>query len=197
MRNKLTVALAGGALATGAFVGQASAQMPADTGNFNYNYAEGALVLQDRDSQDLVGPRAKGSVAFTRDIFGVAELNYLTDDVDITDLRAGAGYRLGVAPELDFYGVASLVYQDFDNDFDDTGLGITLGTRYAVMADFEIAGEIRHTNMDDFDSTTDLAAQFLYGVAPNVELLGELQLLDDGDDMFEDTGLALGARYNF
>lgn len=199
MRNKLTVALAGGALATGAFVGQASAQQfPADTGNFNYNYVEGGLAFVDQDwgDQDLVGPVVRGSTAFHPNVFANAELSYLTDDVDITTFRAGPGARMAVTPAFDAYGMLRVAYQDFDPGDDDTGYDVTVGFRSDVAPMFEVGGEIRYTDIDD-DDATDFILRGLYEMTPQAELLGELHALDDGDDAFEDFGALVGARYNF
>ena len=201
MRNKLTVALAGGALATGAFVGQASAQQfPADTGNFNYNYVEGGVAFIDRDDEDRVGPVVRGSTAFHPNVFANAELSYLTDDVDITTFRAGPGARMAVTPAFDAYGMLRVAYQDVDNasSVDDTGYDVTVGFRSDVAPAFEVGGEIRYTDIDDFDDSTDFILRGLYEMTPQAELLGELHALEDADDdVFGDFGALVGARYNF
>ena len=205
MRNKLTVALAGGALATGAFVGQASAQQfPADTGNFNYNYVEGGVAFVDLDAgdQDLVGPVVRGSTAFHPNVFANAEFSYLTDDVDITTFRVGPGARMEVTPAFDVYGMLRVAYQDEDlpsplGSTDDTGYDVTVGFRSDVAPAFEVGGEIRYTDIDDFDDSTDFILRGLYEMTPQAELLGELHALEHDDDVFEDFGALVGARYNF
>ncbi|MCG5527759.1 hypothetical protein LRF89_04765 [Halorhodospira sp. 9621] len=205
MHRGILYTAASGLVAGGLIGGQAFAQLPAQ--DFSYDYAEGGVVFTELDDadQDLVGPRLIGSLSLTDDIFLRGEASYLTDDIDITTLSLGPGYRLAVTPGIDLYGVAALVYRDTDPDSasseSETGYELTAGIRHGCMFldGLQYAWEIRYLDVDTEEDLDDgivnLAAKFTYALTPQWDAVGDLQINDAGDE--NDLGLALGARFNF
>ena len=74
----------------------------------SYNYLEGGLAFYpDFESQDFLGLDTRGSLALHENVFVFGGLKFLTDDVDLTALHAGGGYRHGLDPSTDIWGWAS------------------------------------------------------------------------------------------
>ena len=203
MQRGIIYTAATGLVAGSLIGGQAFAQLPAQ--EFSYDYAEGGIVFNEWGDEDPIGPRAIGSLSLTDDIFVRGEASFLTDDIDITTLSIGPGYRLALTPAIDLYGVAALVYRDVDFDAggseSETGYELTAGIRHGCMFldDLQYAWEIRYLDVDTAEDLDDgivnLAAKFTYGLTPQWDAVGDLQINDAGDE--NELGLALGARFNF
>ncbi len=149
--------------------------------NLSYNYLEGGIAFYpDFDSQDFIGLDTRGSVALHKNIFAFGGFRYLTDDVDLTALHAGAGYRHGLDSRTDLWGGLTVEYQEFDwdrgGDVDDTGLGFRAGLRHQLNNDLEVGISGRVITGDlDYVGFTGTAR---YAIEPDFKLFAELDVYD-------------------
>ncbi len=200
MKKTITALLAAGLLASLT----ASAQTNASAG-LNYNYVEANLALYPGydfgfgpGDEDFIGPRIRGSVLVIPEVFLFGQFRYLSDDVDYTQMHAGAAYRHEVADDTDVYGGLSLEYVDLDfpgagGSADDLGFGFRGGLRHRLNEDVELGGELRYVNIGgDIDNDyVGFTGTLQYFVTDALGLIGEFDV-EDGE-----LGLLGGARLNF
>lgn len=159
----------------------------------NYNYFEGGLALYPGfDSQDFIGVDLRGSFEINEDIFAFGGLKYLTDDLDLTAIHVGGGYRHAIDDATSVWGGVTLEYQDIDggrqcfptlpgnpcanNSVDDTSFGLRGGLRHQLNQDLEIGGSLRLITGDlDYVGITGTTR---YKLNENLILLGELDIYD-------------------
>src|SRR5690606_81213 len=81
----------------------------ASTQELNYNYIQGgAAFYPSFEDQDFIGIDVKGSVLVTEEIFAFGGMKFLTDDVDLTAIHVGGGYRFPLAERTDVWGGVTL-----------------------------------------------------------------------------------------
>lgn len=161
--------------------------------SLSYNYVEGGLALYPSfESQTFMGVDGRGSIAINENVFAFGGLKYLTDDVDLTALHVGGGYRHGLDAKTDVWGGVTIEYQDIDGgrqcfdtgfgvqcvsaSFDDTALGLRGGLRHQLDDKLEIGGSARLITGDlDYVGLTGTAR---FAIRENLKLLGEVDLYD-------------------
>lgn len=173
----------------------AAALLPAAVAaeSLSYNYVEGGLALYPSyESQTFLGLEGRGSFAINENIFAFGGLKYLTDDVDLTALHVGGGYRHGLDAKTDLWAGLTIEYQEIDggtqcvntfsgpfcvsNSFDDTALGLRGGLRHQLDDKLEIGGSARIITGDlDYVGLTGTAR---FALRDNLKLLGEADLYD-------------------
>ncbi len=154
--------------------------------SLSYNYVEGGLALYpDFDSQSFIGVDTRASAAINENVFAFGGLKYLSDDVDLTALHVGGGYRHGLDAKTDLWGGVTIEHQDLDypdnNGFgpdsaDDTALGLRGGLRHQVDEKLEVGGSARIVT-GDFDYLG-LTGTARYAVQRDLKLFGEVDLYD-------------------
>lgn len=180
------------------------APMAVSAQDLSYTYGQGGLAFYPGfEGQDFIGLDAKGSFAVTDEWFAFGGLKYLTDDVDLTAVHVGAGYRYGLARGTDVYGGVTLEYQEVESSLvdpvsldtritisnDDTSLGVRGGVRHRLTDEFEVGGEARYVMGDlDYFGITGSAQYFL---TDQVGLIGEVDMYDG------EMGVIGSARFNF
>lgn len=162
--------------------------------SLSYSYLEGGLAIYpDFESQDLLGLDTRGSVALHENIFAFGGLKFLTDDVDLTALHAGGGYRHGLDRNTDLWGGVTVEYQEYEwdrgGDIDDTGLGFRAGIRHQLNNDLEVGIGGRIVTGDlDYVGFTGTAR---YAIEPDFKLFAELDVYDG------EPGVIGGATFEF
>ena len=168
----------------GLFFAAALLPAAASAENLSYSFVEGGLALYpDFDSQSFIGLDARGSVDIKNNIFAFGGLKYLTDDVDLTALHIGGGYRHSLDISTDLWGGVTIEHQDLDIDscrfcdsVDDTALGLRGGLRHQVDEKLEVGGGARIITGDlDYIGLTGTAR---YAVQRDFKLFGEVDLYD-------------------
>lgn len=154
--------------------------------NFSYDFVEGGVaVYPSFNGQDFVGFDLRGSLTVAEDIFAFGGFKYLSDDVNLTALHGGVGYRMALDTETDIWGGVTLEYQEFDypnvfngqsGSYDDMGIGLRGGVRHQVNNQLEIGGSARVVTGDlDYVGVSGTAR---YAFRDNLRLLGEVDLYD-------------------
>lgn len=153
--------------------------------SLSYNFIEGGLALYPSfESESFIGVDTRGSLAINEDVFAFGGLKYLTDDVDLTALHVGAGYRHGIDPKTDLWGGVTIEYQDIDysgacnfcGSVDDTALGLRGGIRHQVDEKLELGAGARIITGDlDYVGLTGTGR---YAIERNLKLFGEIDLYD-------------------
>lgn len=154
--------------------------------NFSYDYVEGGVaVYPSFGNQSFVGFDLRGSLTVAEDVFAFGGFKYLSDDLDLTALHGGLGYRIPLDNQTDIWGGVTVEYQEMDFDsgfdgqrasFDDTGIGLRGGVRHQVNNQLEIGGSARVVTGDmDYVGVSGTAR---YMFRDNLRLLGEVDLYD-------------------
>ncbi len=166
----------------------------------NYNYVQGQLAWYPsadlaKSSQDYLGIDMRGSYQILPDypeFFAFGELQYLTDDADLTNFHFGGAYRGEIHEQTDFYGGLTIEYTKFDwdnGDDSDIALGLRGGVRHILTPDWELGGQLRLIT-GDYDYVG-LRGNAQYALQENLGLVMELDLYDG------ELGFQGGVRYNF
>lgn len=148
--------------------------------SLSYNHLEGGLALYPNfDSQDFLGADIRGSLALNDNVFAFGGFKYLTDDVDLTALHLGGGYRHGLDAQTDLWGGITVEHQDFDfnrGSVDDTALGLRGGLRHQLTSELEVGGGARIITGDlDYVGFTGTAR---YAIERDFKLFSELDVYD-------------------
>ena len=108
--------------------------------------------------------------------FGFA--SYVTSDfdfgVELNQLQAGLGYRLGVTDNTDVF--ASLAYVDaeveaaFFGSADDSGYGVTIGVRSNVSDLIELFGEVAYVDLGGGSDGTAIGGGIWFNLTDNFAL---------------------------
>ena len=177
----------------------------------SYSYAElNYIVDEDVDvsgvgDDDGDGWNFNASFAIDNTFFingGYSDVNLDDFNIDVSNLNIGIGGRNRISDMLDAYGVVS--YEDFEvdipgsGDVDEDGFGIAGGLRGLLSEGFELNGQIKYTDIDDFDGWS-FKLGGLFAIAPNWAInadytAGELE--DSGVDLDIDE-IRIGLRYIF
>ncbi len=139
---------------------------PAKADSPSYNFIQagyqsieidiGAGFDVDGDGYGLGGSFEIGDNMFAFASYATADFDF---GVDLNQLQAGLGYRLGLTDNTDFF--ASLAYVDAEveasgfGSVDDSGYGATIGVRSNVSDLIELFGEVAYV---DFGSGGDSTA---------------------------------------
>lgn len=137
---------------------------------FDYNYFSlgyGNIEFDDVDV-DGDGFGLSGSYAINDDfhVFAGYQGAGLDFGIDATTLGAGIGWHTGLSPVVDL--VASLSYQYVELDapgagsFDDNGLGLGVGLRFAASDEIELNAGIDYVDFSDSGNDTGFSAGGLY-----------------------------------
>lgn len=164
----------------------AAALLPAAASaeSLSYNFIEGGLALYPSyESQTFLGIDTRGSIAINEQVFAFGGLKYLTDDIDVTALHVGGGFRHGLDARTDLWGGVTIEYQEFDfsscnfcGSVDDTALGLRGGLRHQVDEKLEVGGSARIITGDlDYVGLTGTGR---YAIERNLKLFGEVDLYD-------------------
>ena len=155
---------------------------------YDYTYFDGGVVSRDsdRDRHDDFGLRLTGSADLTAP---VAIFGEYVGAGSYEHFTAGGLFHTPIADFVDINFGASLEHETLPRD-SDTGLGIRGGLRWVFLDNrLELNPEILHTRI--FHQTdTSLRGTVLYGIAPQLDLAGALQVGDE-------SRAELGLRYNF
>lgn len=184
--------------------GLMAAPLAAGAQDLRYNYLQGGVAFYPSfENQDFIGVDFRGSVSLMQEFFAFGGVQFLTDDVDLTAVHAGVGYRQPLMDGTDVWGGVTLEYQEFESEFVDPGTGVTLisasedetsigfraGVRHLITDEFEVAGTMRYVTGDlDYFGITGTAQYF---VNEQVGLIGEVDLYDG------ELGVIAGGRFNF
>ncbi|HET9679775.1 MAG TPA: outer membrane beta-barrel protein [Gammaproteobacteria bacterium] len=155
----------------------------AQASNFSYSYVEGGYA----DFDDTDGLWVGGGYEFMPNFHVVGDL-YSLDEADI--MEVGVGYHTAISDKADVYGNLKLVNFEV-GPFDDDGLGLEGGVRFALAPRFELGGGIRYYSFDEFDSESNLFVRGAFDVASNLAISLEVETGDIMDKML------LGARLSF
>ena len=116
--------------------------------------------------------------------------------IEITDLRLGGGYRLGMSStfdlkaELDFLQKEEKTKGVRPGSVDDTGFRLGIGARYLITPQIEAGGGLRYVDIGA-DSETVLEVSGLYHIAQGFSAFVNAATSSDA------TSFGLGGRYNF
>ena len=142
----------------------------ASANDFDYNFFQLGYgnVEYDDVNVDGDGFGLSGSFAINEDfhVFGGYEAAGLDFGVDATSLGAGLGWHTTLSPVVDL--VASLSYQYVELDapgvgsFDDNGLGLGVGLRFAASELLELNAGINYVDFSDSDGDTAFGVGGLY-----------------------------------
>ena len=163
----------------------------------SYNYAELGLAVYDADGQTPIGPDFRASASLNENVFLYGGLRILSDDIDYTNLYAGAAYRHGLNTQTDLWGGANLEYQDVEvcaglggcASDDETSLALRGGVRHQLDSKVEIGAHLRIITGDyDYVGYTGYGR---FKASDNLSLKAELDVQDG------DLGLFLGGTLFF
>ena len=149
----------------------------------------------DGDILSINGSAAIGESFFVFGGFGMADIsdNVVSADVDSWDV--GIGYHIPMSENVDFVSSLSYNYVDISvpgfGSFDEEGIGLGVGLRYAANEQFEIDAGVSYVDLSNGRDDTTFGAGFLYNFTENfsVGVAG-----DWGDDA---TAYSIGARFYF
>lgn len=153
--------------------------------SLSYNFIEGGLALYPSyESQTFIGVDVRGSHAINENVFAFGGLKFLTDDIDLTALHVGGGYRHGLDTRTDVWGGVTIEYQEAEfsgacngcGSVDDTALGLRGGIRHQLDDKLEIGAGARIITGDlDYVGLTGTGR---YAIERNLKLFGEVDLYD-------------------
>lgn len=191
----------------------------AQANDINWNYLSAgykSMSIDDDESfdTDLSGFEFEGSLTLTNNVFVMAELESLSDeitfmntdiDVDMTQTRLGLGYAHAFSAQSSVFGAVGYANIDteakagsFKEGEDFGGYFIRGGLRSKLTNEVELFGYATYSNYDideeindgDDDETT-ITVGGRYYVQPNLTLNASYQIVDDGG------AFVLGASYQF
>ena len=168
--------------------------------DFDYSYLQlnyGTLEFDDINV-DGDGLGLSGSYAISPDwhVFGGYQAVGLDFGVDVTTLGAGIGYNTELSPVVDMVARLSYQYVEFDapgggGNFDDSGLGLGIGIRFAASEEFELTAGIDYVDFGDGGDDTGFSAGGLYNFS-------DAFALGLGGSWSDDTSaLVLSGRFYF
>lgn len=170
----------------------ATAPPLADKPGFSYTYVEGNYTWLDSDaaSDTLDGFELTGSLELPLNFFVQATSSTLSGDVDLDQLRLGAGWHFSLGDTLDAYGVLSYVDQQFDSGVsDEDGIVGDAGVRLMLTSKVEVSGYGEWADIEDSDVGFGAGAR--YYLTPRLSLGARALLIDSGDQW------AAGLRFQF
>ena len=173
----------------------AQAQSRSQYGAMSYSYGDARLVVVEPDGGgSLEGIRLDGSFQFQPQLYAIgAFTTYGDNNVDITQIEGGVGYRQALRNDMDLVAMGGLVLAEIDvgpfSD-DDTGLFLSGGLRGVATPQIEYGAYAEYRSIfDDGDIT--LTGEGLLHFTPNLAMVASLGLSDDFNT------LTLGARWSF
>lgn len=155
---------------------------------FDYNYFQLGYSSIDVDEVNIDGDGVSlgGSFAINDDYhvfanYGMADLDF---NADLTTWGAGFGYNTELSDAVGAYARLSYEYVELDppggGSFDDSGLGFSVGLRFAASPDVELGAAINYVDLSDSGDDTgfELSALYNFSDAFSMGLVG-----DWGDDI--------------
>lgn len=142
----------------------------AGAAGFDYNYLQLNYTNIKFDSANVDGDGfgLSGSYAINPDwhVFASYQAAGLDFGVDATLMDAGIGYNTELTPVVDAYARLSYEYAKLDapgvGSYDDSGLGLGIGLRFAASNDLELNAGIEYVDYGDNSDDTSLTAAALY-----------------------------------
>ncbi|SFX20668.1 outer membrane beta-barrel protein [Marinospirillum alkaliphilum] len=167
----------------------------------NYNYVEGGLVMySDIDGEDLTGFGVRASYELEQvdpKAFVYGGYTLMSDNIDVTQLHFGAGYRFEINNQTEAWAGAG-----FDStkvkvkisglgtfSDSDTALALRGGVRHQLTEDTELAATMRIVT-GDYDYTG-------FAFTVRQRLNEQLSLLGEIDSFDGDIGFIAGVHYGF
>lgn len=149
----------------------------------NYNHLEGALAFYpDASGQDYLGIDLRAShemKSLHPNLFAYGGYKFLSDDVDLTQIHFGAGYRFALNDQTEAWAGAGLdntrvkVSGHSDSDL---ALGLRAGLRHPLSSNTELGGTVRIVT-GDYDYTG-FAGTLRHKLNNQLVLLGEVDFFD-------------------
>lgn len=122
--------------------------------------------------------------------YGSSDLDF---DIDLDDLRIGAGYVFPLNDEVDIYGRVLYIDQDVDvpgfGDAGDDGLGLQGRIRARMTPELELEGGIQYIDVGDNDTSLQIAARYHF----TEDFSAGIGLTFGGDA----DGIGINARFQF
>ncbi len=166
----------------------AVAPMAASAEDLSYTSLEAGYLRSDRDSLDSGnGVALRGSGAITDNLHFFAA--YERSDQDLADLvnwRAGIGYNLAVADNVDLVARVGYEGADYDQLADGDGYGVEVGVRAAFGPSFEGSAGVRYA---DLDLDSDVVCAAIVPTPPACRFVAD----EDGGN----TAFFMGGQYKF
>ncbi len=142
----------------------------ASAGDFDYNYFSLGYATIEFDDVNVDGDGfgLAGSYAINEDfhVFAGYEAAGLDFDIDATTLGAGIGWHTGLSPVVDLVANLSYQYVELDTpgpgNFDDSGLGLGVGLRFAASDKVELNAGINYVDLSDSGGDTGFSLGGLY-----------------------------------
>jgi len=157
--------------------------------DLSYDYAQLRHVDLDEGNGD--GLRFGGSHRLGDDWIALGEITSydLDGNVDRSTLELGGGYVHGLDRNFDLITTLSLIHTEIDRPFpfgdsDDSGIGMSLGTRGMLTPELELRGSVRHVKLDDSDTFLELGGDYhfteRFSAGASTELAGDTDLFTIG-----------------
>ncbi len=154
---------------------------PAIADGLSYNFVQAGYQSVNLDlgggfDVDGDGYGLGGSFEIGDNVFGFA--SYATADfdfgIDLNELQAGLGYRVGLTDNTDFF--ASLAYVDVEveasgfGSADESGYGATIGVRSNVSDLIELFGEVAYVDFGDGGDNTAIGGGIWFNLTDSFAL---------------------------
>ncbi len=184
-------------VAVSAAMGLATTTVKAAETSPSFDYVAGSYVNLDAMGTHIGGAQVDYSKTFNENFFAYGSANHLTKsslNADTTNVAAGIGYKVDIAPSTSLYGVAALAYSRIsvmglrDND---TGYLLNAGIRHALTSNFEVDAYVQHLDVfSGSDQTYTVGGK--YYLSPEWAVQAGYSYLDSDND-----ALTFGVSYNF
>lgn len=128
-------------------------------------------------------------------VFAAYTASDLDFNIDASSWNAGFGYHTGVSDTVDLVAGISYEYVELDppgaGSFDDSGLGLGIGLRFAANEQFEVHAGINYVDLSDSGSDTGFELGGLYNFN------GAFALGLSGDWSDDSSAYTLSGRFYF
>jgi len=154
---------------------------PAIADSPSYNFIQAGYQSIELDlgaGSDVDGDGYGLGVSFeiADNIFGFA--SFVTSDfdfgVELNQLQAGLGYRLGLTDNTDVFASLAYVYVEVEAGFfgsaDDSGYGATIGVRSNVSDLIELFGEVAYVDLGGGSDGTAIGGGIWFNLTDNFAL---------------------------
>jgi len=163
------------------------APAPEPAGDLSYSYAQ--LRYVDLDDGDGDGLQFGVSFQLSDDWMVLGEITSidLAGNADGSTLEVGGGYIHDLERDFDLIATFSVIGAETDSPFgddDDTGIGLSLGTRGMLTPELEIRGAVKHVNLDNNDTYLELGGDYYFtsrfSAGASIEFAGDTDLYTVG-----------------
>lgn len=167
---------------------------------FSYNLIEGDYAFADLEGIDGDGFGVKGSAEFAPNLHGAAGYQQLNFDggLDIDTFSLGLNLNYALSDNADLIGGVSyenmkVSLSGFGSE-SESGYGLTAGVRGRVADNFELAANVKYSDISDLEAFTYSAGVRWY-LTPNFALGADFNKLDF--DAFDGEAWVVSLRYDF